>query len=78
MDSLHVSHSEQIGAELHLRYAGGVNVVVGRITRDYSKSPNAEVVIDVDARLAPEMRDRPPHLPRAARAPITLGNQGLC
>ena len=47
MDSLVISHSETIGSELHLRYAKGVNVTVGRVTRDSSKSPQAAIVIDV-------------------------------
>ena len=37
-----------------MRYSPGINVEVGRVTRDYSKSPQAEVVIDVDKNLAPE------------------------
>ena len=42
---------------LSLRYSvgkAGINIKVGRVTRDYSKSPQAEVVIDVDKQLAPE------------------------
>ena len=42
------------GAKLLLRYTLGVEVEVGRITRDYAKSPQAEVVIDVDSSHAPE------------------------
>ena len=45
------------GPTLSLRYsvgAGGINIEVGRVTRDYSKSPQAEIVIDVDKQLAPE------------------------
>ena len=42
------------GPTLSLRYDPGINVEVGRVTRDYSKSPQAEVVIDVDKKLAPE------------------------
>ena len=46
---------ERQGGRLFLRYTLGVNVEIGRITRDFSKSPQAEVVIDVDSRkLAPE------------------------
>ena len=30
MNLLQMSHSEIIGSELHLRYAAGVNVTVGR------------------------------------------------
>ena len=45
---------EQKGAKLLLRYTLGVNVEIGRVTRDFSKSPQAEVVIDVDRRLSPE------------------------
>lgn len=58
MKPLHLSHSETRGSELHLRYAAGVNVTVGRIVRDSTRRPSAEVVIDIDSRLAPE-RDRP-------------------
>ena len=42
------------GPTLSLRYAPGISVEVGRVTRDYSKSPQAEVVIEVDKNLAPE------------------------
>ena len=45
------------GPTLSLRYpmgAGAVKVEVGRVTRDFSKSPQAEIVIDVDKQLAPE------------------------
>ena len=42
------------GPTLSLRYHPGINVEVGRVTRDYSKSPQAEVVIDVEKNLAPE------------------------
>ena len=42
------------GPTLSLRYHPGINVEVGRVTRDFSKSPQAEVVIDVDKHLAPE------------------------
>ena len=41
------------GPTLSLRYDPGINIEVGRVTRDYSKSPQAEVVIDVDKQLAP-------------------------
>ena len=58
MDSLVISHSETIGSKLHLRYAKGVNVTVGRVTRDSSKSPQAAIVIDVDTRLAPGLPER--------------------
>ena len=42
------------GPTLSKRYDPGINVEVGRVTRDYSKSPQAEVTIDVDKSLAPE------------------------
>ena len=51
------TNGDKPGPTLSLRYsvgAGGINVEVGRVTRDYSKSPQAEVVIDVDKHLAPE------------------------
>ena len=46
------------GPTLSLRYSPGLNVEVGRVTRDYSKNPQAEVVIDVDKNLAPERPSR--------------------
>ena len=47
-------NGDKPGPTLSLRYAPGINVEVGRVTRDYSKSPQAEVVIDADEALAPE------------------------
>ena len=51
---LELADKQEQGAKLFLRYTLGVDVEIGRVTRDFSKSPQAEVVIDVDARLAPE------------------------
>ena len=48
------TNGDKPGPTLSLRYHPGINVEVGRVTRDYSKSPQAEVVIDVDKKLAPE------------------------
>ena len=51
------TNGDKPGPTLSLRYsvgAGGIDVEVGRVTRDFSKSPQAEVVIDVDKQLAPE------------------------
>ncbi len=48
------TNGDKPGPTLSLRYAPGINVEVGRVTRDYSKSPQAEVVIDVEKNLAPE------------------------
>ena len=50
---LKLSHHEPKGAKLFLRYDLGINVEIGRVTRDFSKSPLAEVVIDVDKRALP-------------------------
>ena len=55
---LKLSHHEPKGAKLFLRYDLGINVEIGRVTRDFSKSPLAEVVIDVDKRLSPERPGR--------------------
>ena len=52
------TNGDKPGPTLSLRYAPGINVEVGRVTRDYSKSPQAEVVIDVDEALAPERSPR--------------------
>ena len=51
---IELSHEETKGAKLLLRYTLGIDVEIGRVTRDFSKSPQAEVVIDVDKRLSPE------------------------
>ena len=59
MSELVVTHTERKGAQLLITYKPGINVEVGRVTRDYSKSPQAEVVIDVLPSLAPE---RPPRI----------------
>ena len=48
------TNGDKPGPTLSLRYHPGVNVEVGRVTRDYSKSPQAEVVIDVEQKIAPE------------------------
>ena len=41
------THTQAEGAQLLLTYSPSIHVTVGRVTRDYSKSPQAEVVIDV-------------------------------
>ena len=56
LDTSDINHD---GPGLFIRYTSGIKVTVGRITRDYAKSPQAEVTIDVEARLAPE---RPPRV----------------
>ena len=48
------TNGDKPGPTLSLRYHPGINVQVGRVSRDYSKSPQAEVVIDVEKNLAPE------------------------
>ena len=48
------TNGDKPGPTLSLRYHPGINVEVGRVTRDYSKSPQAEVIIDVEKKLAPE------------------------
>ena len=53
------TNGDKPGPTLSLRYHPGINVEVGRVTRDYSKSPQAEVVIDVEKNLVPE---RPPRI----------------
>ena len=58
MTKLLVTHTEVKGSQLLLTYSPGINVEVGRVTRDFSKSPQAEVVIDVDKNLAPERPSR--------------------
>ena len=55
---IELSHKETKGAKLLLRYTLGIDVEIGRVTRDFSKSPQAEVVIDVDKRLSPERSGR--------------------
>ena len=55
---IELAHKETQGANLLLRYTLGIDVKVGRLTRDFSKSPQAEVVIDVDGRLCPERPGR--------------------
>ena len=52
------THSQPEGAQLLLTYSPSIHVTVGRVTRDYSKSPQAEVVIDVSPNLAPERSPR--------------------
>ena len=52
------TNGDKPGPTLSLRYDPGINVKVGRVTRDYSKSPQAEVVIDVEKTLAPERPSR--------------------
>ena len=47
-------------------YSPGIDVTVGRVTRDYSKSPQAEVIIDMDKNLVPE------RLPRVFRGRLGL------
>ena len=58
MTELTLTHSETKGAQFLLTYKPGIDVTVGRVTRDYSKSPQAEVVIDVLPTLAPERSPR--------------------
>ena len=58
MSGLTLTDSERKGARLLLTYDLGIFVEVGRVTRDYSKSPQAEVVIDLLPSLAPEREAR--------------------
>ena len=58
MTELTLTHSETKGAQFLLTYKPGIDVTVGRVTRDYSKSPQAEVVIDVLPTLVPERSPR--------------------
>ena len=58
MGKLTVTHTETKGPKLLITYAPGIDVTVGRVTRDYSKSPQAEIVIDVVSTLAPEREPR--------------------
>ena len=53
-----LSNKSTNGAQLFLTYTLGVEVTVGRVTRDFTKSPQAEVVIDVNRRLSPERPGR--------------------
>ena len=55
---LKVTHSEVKGAQYIIRYDPGIDVTIGRVTRDYSKSPQAEIIIDVAQGLAPEREPR--------------------
>ena len=52
------THHETTGNTLLLRYNPGVEVTVGRIVKDFSTRPSAEVIIDIDQRLAPERYTR--------------------
>ena len=57
-DSLRLSLNQMQGSELQLRYGIGIEVTVGRLTFDYAKTPHAEITIDVDERIAPELSKR--------------------
>ena len=58
MTKLKVTYAKPQGAQYLIRYHPGINVEVGRVTRDYSKSPQAEVTIDMDERLVPDREPR--------------------
>ena len=58
MTKLKVTHSAPQGSQYIIRYHPGIDVTVGRVTRDYARSPQAEVIIDVDDKLAPERGPR--------------------
>ena len=55
---LKVIHEEPRGAGYFIWYDPGIHVTVGRVTRDYSKSPQAEIIIDVDPDRVPEREPR--------------------
>ena len=58
MTKLKVTYEAPQGSHYIIRYHPGINVEVGRVTRDYSKSPQAEVTIDMDEHLVPERQPR--------------------
>ena len=64
---------ERIGTALHLRYTLGVNAVVSRI-QDQRGWPAAEVVIEVDNRMAPESRFRSSNGIKAFRGRVSLSS----
>ena len=55
---LKVTNAEPRGAQYLISYDPGIDVTVGRVTRDYSKSPQAEIIIDVAPGMVPEREPR--------------------
>ena len=55
---LKVLHSEARGAQYLIKYHPGIDVTIGRVTRDYSRSPQAEIIIDMNGHLVPGREPR--------------------